>query len=240
MERQSNPPCFSDLREAIKPSQRRACLLILIQQITQTAGSPDSKPPKAAVNWKMQCLYQSLKVPLCLAPAYLTKLTSHHLVCSSSTLVRVAFHVGWLIFPHFSMNIPGTLSVLGTLEHLLFPLPRVLGTHLVPPLGLCTCERLSLEWCFFMSSHSSSLTFFKLCSNITPPLPIYFRIVFSAITFCHLNPSLSSPLLHLWTCIAIWNWAWFMFVVGFNKPYEFNDLVTCISFFTASRRELWA
>lgn len=80
--------------------------------------------------------------------------------------------------------------------------------------------------------------FFKLCSNITPPLPIYFRIVFSAITCCHLNPSLSSPLLYLWTSIAIWNCAWFMFAVGFNKPYEFNDLVNFISFFTASK--LWA
>lgn len=110
-------------------------------------------------HWKMQSLYQNLKVPLCLTPAYLAKLTSHNLICSSSSLVRVAFQVGWLIYPRFSMNIPGTLSVLGTLERLLFPLTRVLGTHLAPPLGLCICELLSLEWCFFISSHSSALTF---------------------------------------------------------------------------------
>lgn len=115
-------------------------------------------------------------------------------------------------------------------EHLLFPLPRVLGTHLVPPLSLCACELLSLEWCFFISSPCPALTFFKLCSNITFSLLIYFRIVFSAITCCRLNPSLSSPLLHLWTSFAIWNCVWFMFVVGFNKSYEFKDLANLFLF----------
>lgn len=137
------------------------------------------------------------------------------------------------------MNIPGILSVLGTLEQLVIPLPRVLGTHLVPPLDLCTCESLSLEWHFPISSQSPVLTFYELCSNVTPPSPVYLRIAFPPIT-CHcLNLSLSCTFEHLLLSEIVLSLC--LFVVDFNKFYEFKDLVNFAHFcFLASRRVLCA
>lgn len=114
------------LREDSKPSQWRACLLIL-KQINHSDGRVllILNLRRLLSHWNAVSLPKSKGSSLP-DPAYLAKLTSHNLICSSSSLVREAFQVGWLIYPRFSMNIPGTLSVLGTLERLLFPLTRVL------------------------------------------------------------------------------------------------------------------
>lgn len=226
MERQPNPPCFSDLREALLNEGH--AYLFRYNKSLRCQGSSDSKAPKVAVILKNAVSLPQSKRSCLPGPAYLAKLTSLHLVCSSSTLVRVAFQVGWLthLSPFFHEHPRKPISPWHP-EHLLFPLPRVLGTHLVPPLGLCTCELLSLEWCFFISSHSSALTFFKLCSNITLPLLIYFRIVFSAITCCHLI------FCYLKLCLVyVCSW--------FQQALWIQGLSKFISVFMASRREFWA
>ena len=103
MERQSNPPRFSDLREALLNEGH--AYLFRYNKSLRCQGSSDSQPPKVAVILENAVSLPQSKGSCLPSPAYLAKLTSLHLVCSSSTLVRVAFQVGWLIYPRFSTNI---------------------------------------------------------------------------------------------------------------------------------------